>query len=49
MRHDVLSKLLSKTLIDESQLEAYVMMDRYMYEQGDKCDSDQKICIRSNK
>ena len=49
MRHDGLSKLLSDTLRDESQLGAYVMMAHWMYDKGDKCDSDHKICIRSNK
>ena len=46
MRNDGLSKLLSDTLREESQLGAYVMMDRWMYERGEKCDSDHKICIR---
>ena len=46
MRHDGLSKLLSETLRDESQLEAYLMMVRWMNERGEKCDSDHKICIR---
>ena len=46
VQHDGLSKLLSETLRDESQLGAYVMMACWMYERGEKCDSDHKKCIR---